>query len=281
MSLTSFIKLPKVRRLFNEEIPKPLIENRRLRITVPPSSKAYSTIGTSFDYLLRFRLEREFSIAKTSNWNANSGMGLLPDDMLKKYIRHFAEAVLAYDKFKDNGRITKKLLSGVFFLAQLDNVYRSHYVPDSFRDPTEGELSELRALLKRIPLSAFQPKKYLILNPTFRTASVLVGGADADLVVDDTIIEIKTTKERRLHRSYFNQLIGYYMLSRIDGVRALPRWKKIKKIGVYWSRYCQLDTWLIHDIASESEFEVIQTRFEELAKKKGYMANILGGLLRL
>ncbi|RLJ00615.1 MAG: hypothetical protein DRP08_06425 [Candidatus Aenigmatarchaeota archaeon] len=51
----------------------------------------------------------------------------------------------------------------------------------------------------------FKPKKICILNPTFGRASELVHGADCDLVIDDTIIDIKTTQETKFRRDYFSQ----------------------------------------------------------------------------
>jgi hypothetical protein len=57
MSLNAFLARRDVREKFREEFPKPkLAENKELLAL--PLSKRYSLVGTAFDYLLRFYLER-------------------------------------------------------------------------------------------------------------------------------------------------------------------------------------------------------------------------------
>ena len=82
----------------------------------------------------------------------------------------------------------------------------------------------------------FKTESLCILNPIFGRASGLVGGADCDLVIDDTLIDIKTTKYLALKREYFNQLIGYYVLSKIDQIQGAPRGYAIRRLGIYFSR---------------------------------------------
>ena len=43
------------------------------------------------------------------------------------------------------------------------------------------------------------------LNPTFGDASNLVGGADADIILDDMLIDIKTTKAISFTQEHYNQ----------------------------------------------------------------------------
>jgi len=64
----------------------------------------------------------------------------------------------------------------------------------------------------------------------------LVGGADGDLIIDDTLIDIKTTKHLTFEREFFNQLIGYYVLSCIGGIDDCGR-GKIKHVAIYYARY--------------------------------------------
>lgn len=59
-------------------------------------------------------------------------------------------------------------------------------------------MAKLRALLEilRGSLSKhFIDSKGCILNPAFGEAAALVGGADADLMIDNTLIDLKTTKK--------------------------------------------------------------------------------------
>ena len=60
----------------------------------------------------------------------------------------------------------------------------------------------------------------------------MVGGADADLIIDRILIDIKTTKSNSFTQDMYNQLLGYYALSTfrkdLDG---------ITELGIYFSRY--------------------------------------------
>ncbi len=66
------------------------------------------------------------------------------------------------------------------------------------------------------------------LNPTF-DGSLGIGGADADLIIDGTLIDIKTTKEQRIRPDWLWQLLGYVLLDYSDHHR-------INGIGLYMAR---------------------------------------------
>lgn len=74
-----------------------------------------------------------------------------------------------------------------------------------------------------------------MLNPAL-TAGPAIGGADIDLVVDDMILDIKTTVDGTCRREYLNQLLGYYLLYLEAGVSELPRRPSIRRLGLYLSR---------------------------------------------
>ncbi len=67
-----------------------------------------------------------------------------------------------------------------------------------------------------------------ILNPTFAGSS-LVGGADADLIADGCLIEIKTSKDSRIRPEWIHQLVGYLLLDDDDR-------RAIRTVGIYMSR---------------------------------------------
>ena len=73
------------------------------------------------------------------------------------------------------------------------------------------------------------------LNPTF-TGSSDIGGADADLIVDGTIIEIKSTVQSEIEVDYVRQLLGYVLLDYDDA-------HKISSVGLYMARQGLLFQW--------------------------------------
>ena len=82
-----------------------------------------------------------------------------------------------------------------------------------------------------------------VLNPTF-AGSAYVGGADADLILDRRLIEIKTTVETRLDHGWLLQLLGYVLLDWDDEY-------KIDGIGVLYARQAALARWRLDDVLRE------------------------------
>ena len=77
-----------------------------------------------------------------------------------------------------------------------------------------------------------------ILNRDIRPAPRrFVGGgvkADADLIVDDLLIDIKTSRERMtpmLPLQDFCQLMGYFALTELAGMH------RVRRLGIYYARY--------------------------------------------
>jgi hypothetical protein len=95
----------------------------------------------------------------------------------------------------------------------------------------------------------------------------LVGGADADLVIDSTLIDVKTTIELKLTRQYYNQLICYYMLYLIGGMDNHSD-LKLDRLGIYFSRYDYLWTFPIGQVGNEQDFEKAISGLKSSIKKK-------------
>jgi hypothetical protein len=78
-------------------------------------------------------------------------------------------------------------------------------------------------------------KEPFILNPTF-AGSVDVGGADADLIVDGCLLEIKTSTQNALDSAWLRQLAGYALLDYADEYA-------IQSVGIYMARHGVLLNW--------------------------------------
>jgi hypothetical protein len=80
-----------------------------------------------------------------------------------------------------------------------------------------------------------------------------IGGADADLILDDTLIDVKTTKHFKLEWVAFYQLIGYVLLARVGGVNGNhTRGRAVQRIGIYYARYGRLVAWGIHSLLTQT-----------------------------
>ena len=166
------------------------------------------------------------------------------------------DAKRLHDSFTRTGEMTRELISISFKLATLDLVIRTgKIIPPP--DVVEGDIVDMENLFKVLTNSGLLvPEKRAFLNPTFDKGSDLVSGADADLVIDDTLIDIKTTKSDSFTQDMYNQLLGYYALSSfkndLDG---------ITRMGIYFSRYGTLRTVPVPD---RRAVETMLEWFEEM-----------------
>lgn len=106
-----------------------------------------------------------------------------------------------------------------------------------------------------------------MLNPSFGEASGLVGGADADLIIDERLIEIKTTTRWSFPRRTFDQLLGYHILMHIGGVDGVPDLPTIETYGIYYSRHARLYTFPVREVMDEERFPAAVEWFEQTARK--------------
>ena len=103
-----------------------------------------------------------------------------------------------------------------------------------------------------------------VLNPKFEGSSD-IGGADADLIVDGKLIDIKTTKKREIKADWLWQLLGYVLLD-------YPGRYRINGIGLYMSRQGTLITWDLEEAlrclcsGEPPSIEELRDQFKELVQ---------------
>lgn len=259
MSLTSFLKDKDVKDAFKREFKKPRLKLQG-ELLAPPLTNHYGLVGTAFDYLLRFYIKRINPNAIEQHWVSEASLHLLEmahlhdlleipevspviqklkekitenptlsDPIVYKKVKEIIQySKKVRDEFIKTGKMSSDLYKAVLLLAQVDVIYRAGVVDENLGNVDEKDIEDLKNLISVAKPEYFKAKKICILNPTFGIASQLVGGADCDLVIDDAIIDIKTTKKLDLTRNYFDQLIGYYILYKIGGIDGMPSNCEIK-----------------------------------------------------
>ncbi len=296
MSLTSFLKNRDVEERFLSEFPKPRFELAG-ELLAPPRSKRYSLVGTAFDYLIRFHLKHKHPRAVECRWIAYGALRFLgmesderefveidregrfdpapteyvPKSGYKK-VFHKAENILAeaqarYSHFLHSGQLNDALIKSSIQLAQLDLIFRSRYVDGTLGRVYKEDIEDLKQLMAVMNLTLLEARRTCILNPGFG-ASGFVGGADADIVIDNALIEIKTTMHLRLNRRHFNQLIGYYVLSRIGGISSFPSRQKIHELGIYYARHGKLYTFPVETVVDEKRWPSFIRWFKKRAAER-------------
>lgn len=239
MSLTSFLKNKDVKERFRQEFPKPRFSVKK-DLLAPPLTKRYSSIGTAFDYLLRFYVQHMNPNTISRRWVAE--MAFYNDlKLLSTGEKIVSQAKGRLQVYLKTGQMSDDLLESALLLAQLDPLFRAWRGYEYVGNPIDDDdVQDLRNLIDVVDSDTFKTNGLCLVNPTFGVASKIVHGADADLVIDNTLIDIKTTKNLKLLRQDFDQLIGYYILHEIAGVGELKPKPEITKVAIYFSRYAYL-----------------------------------------
>ena len=79
-----------------------------------------------------------------------------------------------------------------------------------------------------------------ILNPIF-DGSRDVGGTDADFILDSCLIEVKSTINLRVTKTWLHQILGYVLLDHSDQYR-------LHDVGLYLSRQGKFIEWSLYDL---------------------------------
>jgi len=264
------------------EFPKPNF-NKDVKIKVSPRTTNFALVGTAFDYLFRFYIEYKYSLNPSykhwvtygiidnldvSNGGFFANQILAPDKYKKSLMLEFSKSVASYSKFLESGEISKEICIGVLFLGQLEVAARnpSYFQRQNTGLYDENDIDDLTNLFNNINSDFLDSKiKQIYLNPSFGSLS---GGADGDLIIGDTLIDIKTTKFFKLKREWFNQIICYYFLSLIDGVNGKMPQVPVKNIGIYFARHGFLWTISCDELGdSKKMFSFMEWLFDYFNKK--------------
>ncbi len=306
MSLTSFLKLPDVRERFRSEFPIPGVRIKG-EILAPPVSRRRTLIGTAFDYLLRFYVHRlnRYEVLQPPNrrWVAEGAleyldwivivdvvgkdgrrtlMGEEVEDLADRARAALREAKALYRSYVRTGELTDELIASTVRLAHLESFYRSDLrVIGDPDDVSEEDIEDLRRLIAVAQANEhlFRASRACLLNPTFGRASEMIGGADADIIVDGTLVEIKTTTVPKVDRNWVYQLVGYYILSRVCGIDGLHYTKALRirklrepwitRLGVYFARFGHMETWDVDEIVNRERFPEFVRWFCDRAQGRG------------
>jgi len=289
MSLTSILKDKNnqaLRDKLKTEFARPEF-SLKTEIKATPLTNNLQIVGTAFDYLMRFYLQhhnKNTFIQNDNSWVADSSYNILTrkfsknldsdiktgsnndkifkaKDLLKIISEQYDQTKNNYSKFIEDGQLSDELIANTIYLAKLDTYFRSRIIDQHFDYHDPEDINDLKSIISLVEKSKFTAKEKCFLNPTFGEGSMLVGGADADLIIDNTLIDIKTTKHLKLDRVHLNQVLGYYILSLIGGVNNNPNDRPIENIGLYFARHNELWTLPLHQFGDQRKFEEFKDWF--------------------
>jgi hypothetical protein len=101
------------------------------------------------------------------------------------------------------------------------------------------DVEDLLSMMEIVPFDLLLPGNTVLLNPTFEESSQLVGGADADLISGNLLVEFKVTKKGEMNVKDLDQLLGYFLLARHHR-RANVNFPEIKRAALYFCRHGHL-----------------------------------------
>lgn len=258
ITLTQLVKRGPVKDQL-DKIPKPngqskdvIIENKR-----EYSGMEYPLIGTAMDYLIRFKIEREKPDIELYRGElvAKTAQELHPNNpQIDKTLNHCTKS---YQEYVNNSTDTPPVTEALD-LARMEFIVRGTNDVDPLIDnfgqidaPMKNELLELTGIASEI----LSINEYAVLNPKLGAGNI---GADADLITDDVLVDIKTTKNTHFKKDYWRQLVGYLTLIDIASDMEFERngWvvEKPNKYGVYYARSDDLLTFNAEEVYDDPEY---------------------------
>ena len=213
-----------------------------------PVTDHYALVGTSFDYLFRFEVQRRFPRARTQRWVAEQAVSMLgkgPGDeraRARKVVLAARKNQREYLRSREPGpELLTRLAEDALRLAKLDSLYRSGTLDPAFDEASSRDVRDLLHLIRVIAfegqMGALLREGSIRLNPTFGRYSGLVGGADADLIAGTTLVDLKVTKFPDFTDMHLAQLLGYSILADRYRQAERRRFPSLSRVGLYFARH--------------------------------------------
>lgn len=260
VSLTSMLddSTGSLRRWWDQELPDASRVATSGRWTQPvglvaPASISGGTlgiVGAAVDYRYRWLWRTEDCRDSVALLGARDLLGASAELRIGMAADRLLQDHSGSDRFGANDVLDR--LSVVF--ARFESVYRSGLSPDPSSGISDGAelhemlvaqradiVSEVKVLTDSLTrLLSGSGTATLVANPVF-SGSSLVGGADADFILDSTLIELKTTKNASVPANDLRQLVSYALLDLVDDY-------SIRRVALAYPRRPQLLEWDLEEL---------------------------------
>lgn len=271
MSLLRFLAKPDVTKKIATLRPK---MSRKIGVParVMPRSTRYAVIGQAFDYLLRFELQRLAPHALIREWVAEQAPDVLwhvpqeEAENARRVVSDAKNAVTHYVGTTPSGKVQRELAAHAVRLAKLDSLVRALQYDSTFQEAAPDDVEELVEMLAIVPVEKLLHPTSMLLNPTFGNSSFLVGGADADLIAGDLLLDVKVIKADSMEACHLDQLLGYLLLARKQRLSD-STFPEINRLGLYFARHGHFLSFDACAWTTHPEFPELETWFFERAKE--------------
>lgn len=242
----------------------------------------YSDVGMAIDYRFRYYFSatgEEKLVARQGGYMLANKYRRMPQRLIDEFFTGLEATLL--DLAPANRRLShdqEMLLNRYcFVLALLEQAFRMP--PVRLRRSLlffRGEhlsVSELLAIPQEPWLEDMQSLSWLFyekfkehlagtdfrLNPTFE-GSADIGGADADLIVNHCLIDIKTTVDPRVQNRIIYQLMAYVLLDYNNECR-------LREVGLYFSRQGITIRWSLESLLDRLCADTARPRLPEIRER--------------
>lgn len=158
--------------------------------------------------------------------------------------------------------LENKSLDAVWLFAKLEVLWRSGFIRDALKEDViappddivrQDLISMSQSFIENFINGELVKSNSLITyNPGFSTnVSLKLGGIDADICIDDTLYDFKSTRKLGFAIQDSIQLTAYYLFYLLDSIQSVDvdlQRHKIKRIAFYKSRYAQIEYFNVKDI---------------------------------
>ena len=152
---------------------------------------------------------------------------------------------------------TNNIIQHCFFLAKLDICYRKAAIPSDlsqfFTPATPDEVIEIKEMALKFGKSfiprVLRPESKIIFNPNFGFGECLIGETECDMIIDKTIIDLRTDIGTSYPRDRVTKSMVHFLLTEINRdfgnkENAIP----IDNLVFYSARYGETEILSLEDI---------------------------------
>ena len=246
-----------------------------------------SISGTAFDYIARLTIAQtnpgKYSSIVCQDLVAQRGLQILsrkiPSKASKRFDRKYCKAIDAIKKFIRKEVDSLYIADYLVYLAKLELVYRSGgLIPQEGVESilvSESEIIEDLICLHSVFEDNFIAQNIschssVIFNPHFGKYSNLIGGADADIIIDNTLYDFKTIVSKGYSWKHTAQLVSYFFMnilncSMANNMSTDLKLQNVRYLALYQARYgeiCFFDTEKFGD-----KLKIYTNEFKEFFEK--------------
>lgn len=256
MTITQILRTDKNFRNRLKEIlpfPKNIKLEYNIKDLITPCHKSYSVAGTAIHYMVYKSLYQKYKNKYNIDLKKVIEPAVYGFSYIKNNINNIQEQSIleVFKNYLNNNKIDgSKVIKDYLILANLESIYRSglwnNSLLSSNSDLLEKDLLNLNSYISSLELNI---TNRLELGFDFKILSKSITNGDGDLIIDNSIIDIKSSKDPKIDSSIWYQLILYYLFVVIN------KDTSIEYIGFYFVRINKLIKFKTSDYYSKKQEE--------------------------